>query len=241
MYRLDRALPRVVVPGPAPVQVWLTTPHEAHAEAVMPWLSASEHERLRTMQHPRARAEFLSGRWLVRGLLAAVSGLPPAAVPITIGADGALAMPGGPAVNLSHTDGLIALGLAARGELGLDVEWHRRPGRTVELAHRYFAAAEIEALMRLPEHASGPHSETRRDRFFRLWTLKEAWIKARGLGLKIPLGSFAFRFPFENNDLTKCQSVAITTTEAAGDMRSGWRFAEARPTPDHRLALAWHP
>ncbi len=241
VYRVADRLPHRVQPHIAPVQVWLAAPCDAHAAAVQPWLSPAERERLRTMQHPRARAEFLSGRWLLRGLLSAWTGIEPAAVPLNLGDDGALTMPGGPSVNLSHTDGLVAVALATHGEIGVDVEWHRRPGRTVELAHRYFAPAELDALLQLPEVAPYLGAETRRDRFFRLWTLKEAWIKARGLGLKIPLASFAFRFTPDVNNLTSCQTIAIATTPAAGDARSGWRFAEAQPGPEHRLALAWHP
>jgi len=190
-------------------------------------MSPPELRRLATMQHPRARAEFLTGRWLIRGILGRLLGMEPTAVRLLETEAGSLSVEGEPFVfNLSHTDGLVALATSAHGELGVDVEWSARRGRTVELAERYFAAPEIEALRALPEEAQRP-------RFFQLWTLKEAYIKARGLGLRIPLHSFAF-------DLTGGAPTVKTQQESA-DRGHGWIFFEGPIAPDRHLALAWRP
>jgi 4'-phosphopantetheinyl transferase len=65
-----------------------------------------------------------------------------------------------------------------------DVESLGRPA-PIEVAERFFAPAEVRALHSLP-------SDERTQRFFDYWTLKESYIKARGLGLAIPLDRFGF-------------------------------------------------
>jgi 4'-phosphopantetheinyl transferase len=236
-YRLGDGLPDLtsdfVDRAPRPVTVWLTAPRPAHGVAEA-WMSDVERGRLATMQHPRARAEFLTGRWLLRGLLGAVLGCPPARVPLAETAEGALRIDGGgPVFNLSHTEGLVAVAIAAGGELGVDVEWTGRPGRTVELAERYFAVPEREGLLALPREARSVDAEDQRARFFALWTLKEAYIKARGLGLRIPLHSFAF-------DLEGAHPT-VATAPASGDRGANWRFFRAGDGPAHALAVAWRP
>lgn len=87
--------------------------------------------------------------------------------------------------NLSHTNGLVVC-LVARGRrVGVDVEDRERSGRLLDVAERYFSTAEVEALRSLPR-------PEQLERFFLYWTLKESYIKARGMGLAIPLGRFSF-------------------------------------------------
>jgi 4'-phosphopantetheinyl transferase len=203
--------------------VWLTPPAAAHAEAEA-WLSPHEQARLGAMQHPRARAEFLTGRWLLRGLLGLRLGCAPGEVRLALDPHGALSVPGASVgVNLSHTAGLVALALADGLAVGVDVEWTARPGRTVDLAHRYFAEVEQRELRALPEGEQ-------RARFFALWTLKEAYIKARGLGLKVPLGSFAFRFSAAGLVLHERPDLGPTTR---------WRAVTTTVGSAHQLAVLW--
>jgi 4'-phosphopantetheinyl transferase len=197
------------------------------ADLIGPALSPAERSRLADIQHPRARAEFLAGRRLARTILGALCGCEPAAVPIVEGPRGALMLGQEYAkswhFNLSHTDGLVALAVAS-SEVGVDVEWRQRPGRTVELADRYFSGPEIAALRDL-------EAGLQRDRFFDLWTLKEAYIKARGLGLAIPLGAFAF------SDLGG--AIAITVSPEVSDgPDEAWRFGLADLGEAHRVAVA---
>ena len=127
--------------------------------------------------------------------------------------------------NLSHADGLAALAIAREAELGVDVEDTARRSRPEDIAEHFFAAAEVAALMRLP-------AEQRPRRFFDLWTLKEAYIKARGKGLSIPLGSFAY-------DLSRGPgAIELAIDPSLGDVRAGWHLTLADPTPRHRFALA---
>jgi 4'-phosphopantetheinyl transferase len=198
------------------------------ADVVAPWLSQSERARRARIQHPRALAEFLAGRRLIRHVFAHLLDLDPGGVRLVANQYGALSLD--PAAhaspwrfNLSHTDHLLALALS-RAVIGVDVEHVQRLGRTVELADRFFSPAEIAALYALPEHR-------RRDRFFDLWTLKEAYIKARGKGLAIPLADFAFTLDDGPIRITVAPSVADAPDER-------WRFFLTSLGPAHRLALA---
>lgn len=198
------------------------------AAIVTPWLSAPERVRRDRIQHPRALAEFLAGRRLIRHVLSHLLAIAPADVRLVENHYGALSLdPGAHPVpwhfNLSHTDHLLALAIA-RHPIGVDVEHVHRAGRTVELADRFFAPAEVAALHALPE-------PLRRDRFFDLWTLKEAYIKARGMGLAIPLGDFAFTLD--------AGSIAIRVAPTIADVPDPhWRFFLTSVGLAHRLALA---
>ena len=215
--------------GAARVEVHLAVPTSALAAAGEAVLSAEEARRAAAFQHAGARAQFLVGRWLARSVLGEVLGCPPREVPLALGERGALAVEGAGAagwrVNLSHTEGLVAVAVARGVDVGVDVEDAARRGRTVELAERFFAAEETRALAALPE-------ARQRARFFALWTLKEAYIKAMGQGLAIPLGRFAF-------DLDRGPGAAIGfAVDPAIDPDGGrWRFVRFSPDGQHALAV----
>ncbi|WP_051242050.1 4'-phosphopantetheinyl transferase family protein [Stappia stellulata] len=136
-----------------------------------------------------------------------------------------------PVFNLSHSDGMIALAVAppngAGPCLGVDVE---AMNRTVSegVAERFFAAREVADLRALPNHA-------REERFFALWALKESYIKAVGLGLGIPLDSFAFRF-------TGADRRSLSFRADREERPEDWAFRQTVvPRPGgggHSLALA---
>ncbi len=87
--------------------------------------------------------------------------------------------------SLTHARGMVACALATRADVGVDIERVDREVDPSAISARFFAPAEVAALDRVDERA-------RRDRFFYLWTLKEALGKAVGLGLAISLNRFAF-------------------------------------------------
>ncbi|WP_102225042.1 4'-phosphopantetheinyl transferase family protein [Acidimangrovimonas sediminis] len=146
-------------------------------------LSADEEARAaRFVRAPDAMA-FRAARAGLRRVLAGYLGSDPAALTFHYGPQGKPSLPGGPAFNLSHAGGWAALAVCdADLPLGLDIEAHRAV--EPEVAERFFAPAEAAALRGL----RGPARETA---FFRLWTRKEALVKAVGQGLSLPLDSFA--------------------------------------------------
>jgi 4'-phosphopantetheinyl transferase len=128
--------------------------------------------------------------------------------------------------NLSNTQGLVICGVVREGEIGVDVE----PIRTdapLRLADHYFAPAEIAALRALPPPA-------RSTRFFEYWTLKESYLKARGVGLGLALDRFAF-------SLDAGRPPRFEVDPALDDHGDAWRFFLCRPTADHVAALCVRP
>jgi 4'-phosphopantetheinyl transferase len=116
--------------------------------------------------------------------------------------------------NLSHTPGLVACVVAAGDryhEVGIDVEAVRESPRLLALAARYFAPTETVALCTLPR------AEQAR-RFFALWTLKEAWAKARGFGLAAPFDRVAFTFHAPTG------APRVTFAPGFPDREDRWRF-----------------
>jgi len=94
----------------------------------------------------------------------------------------------------------------------------------MEIAERFFAPSDLELLRRVPLGA-------RREWFLRLWTLKESYIKARALGLALPLDQFWFVFRSRSK-------IEIEFGPGVIDTPSRWCFGERQPTPKHFLAVA---
>lgn len=183
-------------------------------------------------RHRRRRLEpdrrlFLVAHALQRSVLARYTGVPAAALRFVPGAHGrpGLAPPtDGLSFNLSHTRGLAVCAIARGGEVGLDVEAPRAIGNLAGLAARTLAPAELATVLGLPE-------PERLDAFLTRWTLKEACLKALGTGIAAPLRSLSFAIAEDG-------AVAVSFTPPLEGDPAHWRFAVARPTPEHRLAVA---
>lgn len=155
------------------------------------WLSDEERARLDSRRLAKGRAMFLFTRVVLRRLLSAYRpGIDPAEWQLGRSAEGrpmVLGPVAAPVFNLSHTDDMLVLAFAAQGEPGVDVEALDRDLDPGALAQRFFSDAEFQALRSLPQ-------AQQRDRFLRLWTLKEACVKANGQGLARALRDFEFGF-----------------------------------------------
>ena len=97
--------------------------------------------------------------------------------------------------NLSHTQGAVMLGICRGREIGVDVERFREDFDPREIATRFFSEAEQRALKGLPQ-------TEQRQGFFRCWTRKEAFLKARGHGLSFPLDLFDVSTGAEDAEVT---------------------------------------
>lgn len=153
------------------------------------WRLLSEQERARADRFVFAkhRSRFIHGRARLREILAEYLGAAPENLAFTEGAHGKprLAKNGELHFNLSHTEELAVLGVSRDIELGVDVEWVR-PIKE-DIAARFFSPLECATLRSLPE-AVQPRA------FLECWTRKEAYIKASGEGLSLPLDSFDVAF-----------------------------------------------
>ena len=126
--------------------------------------------------------------------------------------------------NLSHTEGMIVLAITLEHEVGVDVEYLLRKGKTIDIADRYFSPVETEELLSLPQGKQ-------RERFFDLWTLKEAYIKACGMGLSIPLDHFTFQFSHD-------AGIDISFHPSRLDDPEKWQFWQMPVDNEHKVSLA---
>lgn len=85
--------------------------------------------------------------------------------------------------NMSHSNGVALFAATRTRELGIDIEWIRPDLAQQEIAERFFSSEEVRILRALPE-------EMRVEAFFNCWTRKEAYVKAKGEGLSMPLDRF---------------------------------------------------
>jgi 4'-phosphopantetheinyl transferase len=209
-------------------------PASAARARALELLNPDERARFERFIPDPPRFQFLAGRVLLRAILGRELGVDPREVAFVEGERGKLALAGessgGLQFNLSHTDGLVAAVFARGAEVGVDVERidPARSGR--EIARRHFAPSEVAALDAL-------QGDRFAREFFRVWTLKESYIKARGLGLAIPLREFAFSPVPEEADA----EIRIAFTRAIDDDAARWQFAFFKPTAEHRLAVAVRP
>lgn len=217
-------------PGAGEVHVWYVFSDDvrdagllARYEAV---LSPDERERRARFVFERDRHQFLVTRGVLRTLLGAYLGIEPSSCAFTLNPYGRPSLTGGDLhFNVSHTKGLVAVAFAREPEIGIDVEDLERRAVDAGVPRRFFSPAEVNALESLPEAA-------RVSRFFDYWTLKEAYIKARGMGLSLPLDGFSMRLGDG--------APRIAFAASIDDDPERWQFAQFDISARHRLALAVH-
>jgi len=216
---------------PDEVHVWIAEPERIEdprlLEAYLGLLSSEEREKQRRFYFERHRRQYLVSHALVRLTLSRYAPVRPEAWSFVTNEYGCPRVKEeglGLRFNLSHTDGMVTVAVANNVDVGVDVEDTVRPGETVALADRFFAPSEVVALRALAV-------DRQRERFFEYWTLKEAYIKARGMGLSIPLEQFAF-------ELEPGHLPRISFDPRLGDEPAGWQFVQLRPSSRHQAALA---
>ncbi len=188
-------------------------------------------ERARADRHrfPQDRRTSLVTRALVRVTLSRYCEVPPGRWRFRTNDHGRpeIASPATPLrFNLSHTAGLVVC-LVSRGrELGVDTEHLRQDRRWLDLADRFFAPAEARALREVPPPA-------RPRRFLEYWTLKEAYVKARGRGLTLPLSGFRFDLP-----APPPAGIRVRFTPAVDDDPARWQFTLQSLETGHLVATA---
>jgi 4'-phosphopantetheinyl transferase len=192
-------------------------------------LNADEREREARFHFEKDRARHLVTRALVRTVLSRYEAVNPADWVFSANAygrpdiDASMRQGRDLCFNVSHTAGLIVLGVTRGRALGVDVESLRPLDDLLGLAEHAFAPVEVAELARLP-------AERRLDRFFEHWTFKESYIKARGMGVSIPLQGFSI-------GLTRDGLVDLHIAPELSDRSSRWQLWQIRPAPDYVLAI----
>src|SRR5579859_289641 len=151
-------------------------------------LSPSEQERAARFVIAEARRDFMVTRAALREILGKYLNVEPSGIALRQGKHGKPHISGEPALqfNVSHSQGLAVLAFSSGEEIGVDIERTRAEFPASEIAGRFFSEKEVTEMEVLPP-------EERNRAFFSCWTRKEAYVKARGGGLQIPLGGFSLK------------------------------------------------
>jgi 4'-phosphopantetheinyl transferase len=204
-------------------------------------LSTDERNRAARLATLEARRAFLAARGRLRQLLGLLSSRPPESLRIGHDARGKPRLEGDAPprlrFNAAHSGGLLTCAVTLDHEVGVDVERVREEIDCEQIARRFFAAEEAEAITALPAHL-------RRQAFFACWTRKEAVVKATGEGFARPLDTFVV-------SVDPVHAVLLAADPSLG-LPSDWSLlpiplpatyrgtvAIQRPRAALRLWLAW--
>ena len=193
-------------------------------------LTGDELIRMSRLYYARHRHEYLITRALIRTSLSKYFEVEPA--DWRFGKNGygkpEISFPDKPwpiRFNLSHCNGLIMCGIARDHDIGVDVEDAQRSTRAAfDSLSSYFSIEEIADMSGLPP-------DQQKQRFFDYWTLKESYIKARGMGLAIPLSKFSFQFKAGRLD-------GFETHPDLKDNAANWQFWRIPMAGRYRVAVA---
>lgn len=146
-----------------------------------------DHRRLREMTHAQNRSRFVASRLLLKSAAAAVLGTSPDELELAYKPGGRPHLRGVDQldVSLSHTEELLVVGLTRNGRVGVDAEHADRRMLGLGTERQVCTPYELEALDSIPD-------DRRNRELVRLWTLKEAYSKAIGQGLRFRFTEFGF-------------------------------------------------
>jgi 4'-phosphopantetheinyl transferase len=216
---------------PGEVWIWHARTADAWADPArldraLEWLSAVERARHDRYRFDADRQMFLLGRVMARTLVGRALETDPRAWEWREGQRGrpeVSADSGALSFNLAHSAGLVVCALSRDAEVGADVEHRLRPPSDPHIVRRFCSPAEIADVER-----QGPTGW--RDQFLRYWTLKEAYLKARGVGIAVPLADVSFTLGDGHVRVEFLNTLAGTDTN--------WAFALAESGATHFIAAA---
>jgi len=213
------------------IQVWAIPldPPPSRVAALAATLTPDEEARAARFRFDIHRRRYVVGRGVLRALLGAYLGVPPARLRFDYRERGKpdLAAPwrrAGLSFNLSNSEDLALAGFVRGGDLGVDVEFLKEMPDLAEIASRFFSATEVAALACVPE-------AQKREAFFNCWTRKEAYLKAVGVGLAAPLDSFVVT-------LAPGEAPRMLALQGDRERAARWFFHHLEPRPRFLGALA---
>ena len=190
-------------------------------------LSPDESERASRIVVGEKRDQKAASRASLRRILARYLDVDPKSLRFDYGEQG---KPGlsehlNPTFNLSHSETVGLIGVTRDVRIGVDVEQAREGRPFSDLAGRFFSAVESAALDELSE-------SDRQTAFYRVWTRKEAYLKAHGTGLSFPSNGFTIDYAGEGPG-------RLVATEMPGDDPAVWRFADVGLGPEFAGAICF--
>ena len=216
--------------GAGVVHLWQRPLNATGAEvsACYELLSIEEQERARRFRVDRARKEFVLTRGTLRSLLAQYLGGSPQDIRFQYADHGKPTVEGESSLffNVSHTSCLALMAFVKQRAIGVDVENVGREVEAERLTERFFSEHERQALSRL-------EGDELQAAFFRCWTRKEAYIKAKGDGLSLPLHQFDVSIVEGDRD-----ALLATRPDAAEAER--WTICDIPIGPGYAAAVAVH-
>ena len=216
----------------AEVHVWRTGFEQApgYIARLRRWMTPDEQGRAERFHFEKHRNQFIIARGTLRALLGGYLDMDPAAIRFAYSDHGKPSLSpehGRDHVrfNISHSHNLALLAFSEGRELGVDLEWMRDDVLEDRIAERFFSAEEVRTLDALPR-------ELQREGFFNCWTRKEAYIKAIGEGLSMPLSRFVVT-------LTPGEPAALLSANGSPDDEevSRWSIRELFPGAGYKGAV----
>ena len=235
--RMEPGRPRLPAGGHPPllddeVHVW-SAPLDLDRESTARLrclLSRDERDRAERYRSATDRDRFVVARGLLRCILGRYLGTPPERLRFCFGSHGKPSLAGkeGGAdleFSVSHSSGLALYALARHRQVGIDVEQVRPIGDIEQLVERYFSLSEQAAFRALSR-------QQQLEGFYRCWTRKEAFVKAKGLGLTFPLDRF---------EVSVAPGEPAQVLKVSGDSSEGsrWELVDLQPAPGYIGAAAF--
>ncbi len=185
-WKTTRSVPKLL-PGVVDMFAFSLAASEQRICSLERSLVHSEIERADRFVNPQHRTCFVVSRSVLRTILGTHLHSFPSSLELATGSNGkpmlSRSTEASLRFNLAHSKGLAIVAITVDREVGVDVEYLDANRATDEIADRFLAPAEKTALKRL-------YGQERVDAFFRCWTRKEAYLKARGDGLAVALDGF---------------------------------------------------
>jgi 4'-phosphopantetheinyl transferase len=215
------------------VHIWITFIEKQYDPRLLDWyktiLSDDEQKRYESFYFEHHRKLYLISHALLRTTLSRYTNIPPMNWAFSYDSYGRpqIDKPQGTpelCFNLSHTQGIAVCLIASCINAGIDIESVKNLDDPKLLYRHVLSLSEIASLRGLPAH-------TLKKRFLMYWTLKEAYVKARGIGLSFPLTEFFFK-------LDPNGSAKISFGSKHTDNPSEWQFSFFSLAPEHILSVA---
>jgi len=202
---------------------------ESCLQSLQQTLSTDERTKADRFRFPKDRSQFIVSRGALRAILSRYLNISshilcfdynPYGKPSLTVAQGGNTL----RFNLSHSRGIALIALTKNRDIGVDIEGINPNFSCLEIANKFFSPLENSVLRSLPEHLQATA-------FFTCWTRKEAYIKAVGKGLSIPLNQF-------DVSLAPGEPAALLNVEGNPEEASRWSLIELFPSSDMVAAVA---
>lgn len=212
--------------GTPPVSIWHARTSEIFScdgdrARARRWLTAEDALRYERYRHDVDRDMFLLGRVMARALVGRALSIDPASWTWREGPRGRPEVEGPVSFNLAHSAGVVVCAVSRDGRVGVDVEHRARPPVDARMVRRYCAPPEVADIER--------QGAAWQDQFLKYWTLKEAYLKARGLGIAVHLADLSFTIGAAGISLERLNRLADD---------ADWSFVLDAPGGSHYVAAA---